>query len=48
VALTGYGTPQDRQRALEAGFDEHLVKPLPPEMMERLLRQLGEVQERCG
>jgi len=47
VALTGYGTPQDRQRALEAGFDEHVVKPLPPEMMERLLQQLGEVQERC-
>lgn len=28
VALTGYGQPQDRRRALEAGFDEHLVKPI--------------------
>jgi signal transduction histidine kinase len=28
VALTGYGQPQDRKRALEAGFDEHLVKPI--------------------
>jgi CheY-like chemotaxis protein len=27
VALTGYGQPADRERALEAGFDEFLVKP---------------------
>lgn len=27
VALTGYGQPGDRQRALDAGFAEHLVKP---------------------
>jgi CheY-like chemotaxis protein len=28
VALTGYGLPEDRQRALDAGFDVHLVKPV--------------------
>lgn len=28
AALTGYGQPEDRRRALEAGFDVHLVKPL--------------------
>jgi CheY-like chemotaxis protein len=28
VAVTGYGQAEDRQRALAAGFDEHLVKPL--------------------
>jgi PAS domain S-box-containing protein len=27
VALTGYGTEQDRRRTAEAGFDQHLVKP---------------------
>ena len=27
VAMTGYGQPEDRQRSLDAGFDEHLVKP---------------------
>src|SRR5262249_43553609 len=28
VALTGYGQPEDRQRAIEAGFDTHVVKPV--------------------
>jgi signal transduction histidine kinase/CheY-like chemotaxis protein len=28
VALTGYGQPEDRRRAEQAGFDMHLVKPL--------------------
>jgi signal transduction histidine kinase/CheY-like chemotaxis protein len=28
VALTGYGQSTDKQRAVEAGFDEHLVKPV--------------------
>nr|WP_269117453.1 ATP-binding protein [Ramlibacter monticola] len=37
VALTGFGSQADRERALEAGFDEHLVKPLAPEIMLGLL-----------
>jgi PAS domain S-box-containing protein len=28
VALTGYGQPQDKERAIQAGFDHHLVKPV--------------------
>lgn len=28
VAVTGYGQPQDKEHALEAGFDYHLVKPI--------------------
>src|SRR5262249_558589 len=28
VALTGYGQPEDRRRALDAGFDTHVVKPV--------------------
>ncbi len=27
VALTGYGSDEDRRRSMEAGMDEHLVKP---------------------
>jgi two-component system, sensor histidine kinase len=28
VAVSGYGRPEDRARALEAGFDEHMIKPV--------------------
>ncbi|HEY9627177.1 MAG TPA: ATP-binding protein [Coleofasciculaceae cyanobacterium] len=31
IALTAYATEQDRQRALQAGFQVHLTKPLEPE-----------------
>lgn len=38
VAITGYGQPADRQKAVEAGFDDHLLKPILPEVLEQLLR----------
>jgi CheY-like chemotaxis protein len=37
VALTGYGLPEDRERALAAGFDEHLVKPVNPAALDAVL-----------
>jgi CheY-like chemotaxis protein len=37
VALTGYGEPQDRARAQQAGFDHHLTKPVEPEALQKLL-----------
>jgi two-component system, chemotaxis family, CheB/CheR fusion protein len=37
IALTGYGRVQDRQAVLEAGFDEHLVKPVDPDELSRAL-----------
>jgi signal transduction histidine kinase len=33
LSITGYGQPQDRARALEAGFDLHIVKPLQIEQL---------------
>jgi signal transduction histidine kinase len=36
IAVTGYGQEADRQRALEAGFDLHLVKPVAPEQLAGL------------
>lgn len=30
ITVTGYGRPEDRRRAEEAGFDVHLVKPADP------------------
>jgi len=40
VALTGWGQESEKERAREAGFDAHLVKPVPPEMLEELLARL--------
>ena len=38
VAVTGYGQPADRLRAHEAGFDEHMVKPVEPTALQDFLR----------
>ena len=40
VALTGYGQEKDKQRALEAGFDEHLTKPVDASVLRDLLNGL--------
>lgn len=37
VAITGFGQPADRRRALDAGFDQHLVKPVQPDELSELL-----------
>jgi signal transduction histidine kinase/ActR/RegA family two-component response regulator len=37
IALTGYGQPEDRQRALAAGFDIHLVKPVSLERLDEAI-----------
>jgi CheY-like chemotaxis protein len=42
IALTGYGQPQDRQRALSAGFDAHLVKPITPQDLFCILAEQAE------
>ncbi|MGC2492178.1 ATP-binding protein [Candidatus Binatus sp.] len=39
VALTGYGQETDKQRALSAGFDEHLTKPVKIERLQALLNR---------
>ena len=41
VALTGYGQATDRVTALNAGFDEHVVKPVRAEELVRLLATDG-------
>lgn len=37
VALTGFGAAHDRESTTKAGFDQHLVKPVDPEDLRRLL-----------
>lgn len=39
IALTGYGQPEDRRRALDAGFDAHFTKPLDAHAIDQLLNQ---------
>jgi CheY-like chemotaxis protein len=42
IAMTGYGREEDRRRTRDAGFDEHLVKPLDLDALEGMLAQLGD------
>jgi two-component system, sensor histidine kinase len=37
VAMTGYSEPDHRRRAIETGFDAHLLKPVDPDELYRLL-----------
>jgi signal transduction histidine kinase/CheY-like chemotaxis protein len=37
IALTGWGQDDDRRRALVAGFDHHLTKPIDPDQLESLI-----------
>jgi len=40
IALTGWGQHNDRRRALDAGFNHHLVKPVEPDRLVRLIDSL--------
>jgi CheY-like chemotaxis protein len=42
VAITGFGQPDDQRRALAAGFDLHLVKPVRPRDLAELLAKHAE------
>jgi len=39
IAMTGYGQPADRTRALQEGFDEHLVKPVEIDELLRIIER---------
>jgi CheY-like chemotaxis protein len=41
VAVSGYAQPRDVQRALEAGFDRHLAKPVSLDVLEEVLSSLS-------
>ncbi|MEB2345738.1 MAG: PAS domain S-box protein [Deltaproteobacteria bacterium] len=41
VALTGFGLEDDRRRALAAGFDHHLTKPVDPARLRKLLARFA-------
>jgi CheY-like chemotaxis protein len=41
IAITGWGQPDDRARTRDAGFDEHLTKPIDPAQLVALLSDLS-------
>jgi signal transduction histidine kinase/ActR/RegA family two-component response regulator len=45
VALTGYGREEDKQQAMAAGFDYHLVKPVNPQALHALVARIAEADE---
>jgi CheY-like chemotaxis protein/two-component sensor histidine kinase len=45
IALTGWGQDRDRRRSHEAGFDHHMVKPVDPDALMRLLAELQAVKK---
>jgi signal transduction histidine kinase len=40
VAISGFGSEEDRRRSLDAGFSEHLIKPVSLPRLEEVLRRL--------
>ena len=47
VAITGYGQARDRERAIEAGFAHHLVKPVDMTALVRILESVGAAAARA-
>jgi two-component system CheB/CheR fusion protein len=41
VAMTGWGQEEDMKRSKEAGFDHHLVKPVEPSVLSKLLDRIA-------
>jgi signal transduction histidine kinase/ActR/RegA family two-component response regulator len=44
VAVSGYGQPEDRERSRQAGFDDHLVKPVHQDSLVSVLQRYAERQ----
>jgi len=47
IALTGWGSPDDRRKALAAGFDVHLTKPVTAEDLEAALGKASLLRQRA-
>ena len=42
IAVTGWGQEEDRQRSTEVGLNVHMVKPVEPAALEKLLAELAQ------
>ena len=47
IALTGFALEEDRQRALDAGFDAHLIKPVQLDALRALLAHVRPAQSQA-
>jgi DNA-binding response OmpR family regulator len=45
IAMSGYGTANDRSKSRDAGYAHHLVKPFIPDALLRLLREAEKMRE---
>ncbi|MDA8746423.1 CHASE3 domain-containing protein [Rubripirellula amarantea] len=43
VAMTGYGQANDREKAIQSGFDEHLVKPVDARVLKQTLAKIADI-----
>jgi PAS domain S-box-containing protein len=41
IAMSGYGMEEDVRRSFEAGFDEHIIKPVNPSLLNQAIRRLS-------
>jgi DNA-binding response OmpR family regulator len=48
IAVTGWGQEEDRQRSSEVGLNVHMVKPVEPAALEKLLADLPQDRSRRG
>ena len=48
IAVTAYGQDEDRRRSHEAGFEQHLVKPVDPDTLQRVLNGSAVLNRQSG
>ena len=48
AAASGWGQPEDRTRAIEAGFDHHVLKPLDVGVVRRIVTLAERAAARAG
>jgi CheY-like chemotaxis protein len=48
IAVTAYGHDEDRRRSHEAGFEQHLVKPVDPDALQAVLNCSAALKRKSG
>ncbi len=48
IAVTGWGQDEDKRKSQDAGFDQHMVKPVDPQVLMKMLAELDRVSDRRG